>query len=99
MKRYIFILFTALALCLSLAGCTGKQKRSVKSFKSNMTGGLNRTVTLYDYNGKEIQKWSGKIDLSESERETDFLLTAKGPEGFETKRIIVHGGITVIEEQ
>lgn len=56
MKRYIFILFTALALCLSLAGCTGEQKHSAKSFKPNMTGGLNRTVTLYDYNGKKIQK-------------------------------------------
>lgn len=72
-------------------GCTGQQQRGLKSFKANMAGGLNRTVTLYDYNGKPIRTWDGKIDISESEMETDFLVGGKN--------VVIHGGIVVIEEK
>ena len=88
----IFLLSTILTITLlAFTGCTGSQQRGLKSFKANVTGGLNRTVTLYDYNGKEIRKWSGKIDISESQVETDFLVDGK--------KVVIHGGITVIEEQ
>ena len=88
MRKLFFI--SLLIVSVLFAGCTGEQKRGIKSIKSNWTGGLNRVVTLYDYNGKVVQKWSGNIDMSNSEKETDFILNGK--------RIVIHGGITVIEE-
>ena len=86
-KLYIgLLLFTF----LFASGCTGKQQRGIKSIKSNWTGGLNRVITLYDYNGKPIRTWKGNIDMSDSEKETDFILNGN--------RVVIHGGITVVEE-
>ena len=50
------------------------------------------TVTVYDYNGKEICHWTGKFDVSESENETYF-------DDENGKRIVIHGGIVINEEQ
>ena len=71
-------------------GCTASWERSVKSFSSNYGGGLNRTVTVYDYNGTEINSWSGKFDVSDSENEVYFDVDGK--------RVIIHGGIVIDEE-
>ena len=51
--------FSALLLALGLAGCTESSQREIKSTVSEWTGGLNRTVTVYDYNGKPIKSWTG----------------------------------------
>ena len=63
----------------------------VKSFSSNWNGGLNHTVTVYDYNGGKIKSWSGKFDVSESENEVYF-------DDSDGKRVIIHGGLVVNEE-
>lgn len=85
------IAVSAIAFAILATGCTGSQQRKIKNIESNWTGGLDRTVTVYDYNGKPIKSWSGKIDIAKSENETDFIVN--------DKRIIVHGGITIIEEK
>ena len=54
------------------------------------TGGLDRTVTVYDYNEEAIKSWTGHFDVSESESEVYFDLNGK--------RIIIHGGIVINEE-
>lgn len=69
----------------------GSVKRTVKSFESNVGGGLERIATLYDYNGKPLKQWNGKIDMSNSANEVDFFIN--------NKRIIIHGGIFVLEEK
>ena len=69
---------------------TGRMQRTTKSIKSNIMGGVQRTATLYDYSGNVIKRWSGKIDMSDSERETDFIVDGN--------RVIIHGGIAVIED-
>jgi len=66
-------------------------RRTIKSNISNWTGGLERTLTLYDYEGKVIRTWSGKFDISNSEEEVLFDL--------DNKRVIIHGGIVVVEER
>lgn len=66
--------------------------RWVKSTKSELSGGLNRTVTVYDYNGKEIKHWSGKIDVQTSNRNNKVLFDVNG------KRVIIQGGIVINEE-
>ena len=65
-------------------------RRAWKSIGSEITGGFNRTVTVYDYKGDEIKSWSGKFDVSESENEVYFDVDGK--------RVIIHGGIIINEE-
>ena len=69
----------------------GSCKRFTKDMETNIRAGVERTAILYDYNGKIIKKWEGKIDMSESRTET-YLLVGD-------KRVIVHGGIMVVEEK
>ena len=88
MKKLFFV--SLLIASVLFSGCTGEQKRGIKSIKSNWTGGLNRVVTLYDYNGKIVKTWKGTIDIKKKKKETDFIL--------DNKRVVIHGGITVIEE-
>lgn len=71
---------------------TASIQRKIKSWRSEIDGGLKRTVTVYDYNGKEIRHWTGKFDVSESESETYF-------DDEDGKRVVIHGGIVINEEQ
>ena len=75
---------------LMFVGNIGTVQRATKGFKANVMGGSKRKITLYDYSGKAINMWSGKIDLSDSEKETDFLIDGR--------RVIIHGGIAVMED-
>lgn len=91
MKRIIAIVA---AMIIVLSMCTGcaSWRRSWKSFKSDVTNGLERTVTVYDYSGEKIKSWSGKFDVSESETEVYF-------DNEDGKRVIIHGGIVINEEK
>ena len=75
-KRIIAATLTCMLLIGSLCGCAGFQ-RSMKSIGSNITGGLDRTVTVYSYDGKKLGEWSGKFDVSSSEQETFFDIDGK----------------------
>ena len=77
------------ALGVALGGCASCS-RGMKSWESNLSGGLERKVTLYSTTGEVIDAWEGKIDISESEEEVLFDLDGK--------RTVIHGGITVIQE-
>ena len=74
-------------MILGSQGC----QRSLKSFRSDFGGGIERTVTLYDYNGDVLQEWHGTFDLDENDQEVYFDL--------EGKRTIINGGIVVIQEE
>ena len=89
MKKKIIAMILVLITILSLTGCASMQ-RDMKTISSDWGGGLNRTVTVYDYNGNPIQSWTGKIDLSESDNETWFDLDGK--------RTVIQGGIIIIQE-
>ena len=91
MKKKIFLVVTTIVCSISLVGCTESFRREFKSFKSNVSGGLERTVTVYDYNGEVINSWEGKFDVSASENEVYFDIDGK--------RVIVHGGIVINEEK
>lgn len=79
----------AIVTVCGLAGCSSFS-RNVKSAVSDYSGGLNRTVTLYDNAGNEIKSWHGKIDLESNDQEVFFDLNGK--------RVIIQGGIVVSEE-
>lgn len=93
MKKIFLALTLVVTLGLTVTGCTESQKRELKSFRSDWTGGLNRTVTVYDYNGQEIKSWSGQFDVKETDRNSVYFDTAEG------KRVIISGGIIINEEK
>lgn len=83
--------FMLVAICFyALSGC-GSCKRIAKNIDSDIHAGVERVATLYDYNGKVIKRWEGKMDLSNSSIETYLLIGEK--------RVIIHGGIMVVEEK
>ena len=87
-KIALAVIVAALIVCMS--GCGADWDREVKSFQSNYGGGLNRTVTVYSYDGQKIQSWSGKFDVSDSENEVYFDVDGR--------RVIIHSGIVINEE-
>lgn len=88
MKK-IVVGVVSIVMALSMVGCASTS-REIKSTVSDWTGGLDRTVTVYDYNGEAIKSWTGHFDVSESENEVYFDLNGK--------RVIIHGGIVINEE-
>lgn len=87
----VWILAIIGVVTISLSGCSDKWDREMKSTVSNWTGGLNRTVTVYDYNGQEIKSWTGKFDVTEDDNEVYF-------DDENGKRVIIQGGIVINEE-
>ena len=80
----------AIASTLGASGCASCS-RMTKSIGSDVSGGLDRTVTLYDYHGNIIDSWSGKFDIAEDDNEIYF-------DDAQGKRVIIQGGIVVCEE-
>lgn len=89
MKKIIAGTLAFALLVGSLCGCAGFQ-RGMKTIGSDITGGLDRTVTVYSYDGEKLGEWSGKFDVSSSEQETFFDIDGK--------RVILQGGIIINEE-
>lgn len=93
MKKIVISVIAMVAVLvgvISLSGCASCS-RSMKSFGSNMDGGLDRTVTVYDYNGDVLGQWSGKFDISNNDNEIFF-------DDENNKRVIIQNGIVIAEE-
>ena len=88
----IIIIVVALVIGLLVLMFNGAGfQRTLKSFKSNYTGGLYRTVSVYDYNGNLLREYGpAMIDISESENETFF--------DYNGQRIVIHNAIVIVEE-
>lgn len=66
-------------------------QRTIKSWRSNYTGGLYRIVSVYDYNGNLLREYGpAMIDINESENETFF--------DYNGNRIVIHNAIVIVEE-
>lgn len=64
MKKKFLALGMTICIALEMTGCTAQWERSVTDFKSNINGGMQRTITVYTADGKELATYEGKIDLS-----------------------------------
>lgn len=86
--------FFALLICAMFVFCSCGEgfKRELKSLKSNYGGGLERTLTLMDYNGDTLKTWSGKFDVRDDSADNRIFFDLDG------KRIWIQGGIVVSEE-
>ena len=88
----IIILIAVLVIGLLALTFSGANfQRTIKSWKSNYTGGLYRIVSVYDYNGNLLREYGpAMIDISESENETFF--------DYNGTRIVIHNAIVIVEE-
>lgn len=75
-KYKIIALIIEVVLIVAMVGCcaayhtkTERGKRSLKTWQSETSGGLDRTVTVYDINGEEVAKYTGSFDVEESYKE------------------------------
>lgn len=85
-------LAVAAVLAAGLSGCASCD-RMAKSIGSDMSNGMDRTVVLYDYEGDELARWEGKIDLQVSNNGGHIVFDRDG------KRTVITGGIVVSEER
>lgn len=96
MSKKTIMVTSALAvagvLAVGLSGCASFE-RSMKNFGSDISGGMDRTVVLYDYEGDELARWEGKIDLQISNDGGHIVFDQDG------KRTVITGGIVVSEER
>lgn len=65
----IFLMILLIAGCGAYRTQTESGKRGLKSWKSETSGGINRTVTVYDVKGKELAKYTGRFDVEENSSE------------------------------
>ncbi len=72
----VLVLIIEIVLMIAVVGgCaiyntrTESGKRHIKSWESETSGGIDRTITVYDIEGEEVAKYSGKFDIEESSQE------------------------------
>jgi hypothetical protein len=84
-----FALFVSLvALSLTLAGCTERQRQDLSHWKSDLIG-LKRTITLYSHDGKPIKKWNGRFKVEVHGGAARFIVDGKA---------VIISGAYIIEE-
>ena len=73
------VLCVMMAAFTVLGGCTGcaTWQRSCKTCQSEISGGLNRTVNVYSYDGELIATYTGRIDIEQNESKVLFDMDGK----------------------
>lgn len=62
MKRKIAAIILVTCMALGMTGCASCDRMSV-DLKSDIAGGLNRTINVYTADGKILATYTGKIDI------------------------------------
>lgn len=62
MKKKILAVVLGLILCFEMTGCASWD-RMVTDIKSDVNDGIQRTITVYTADGKELATYKGKIDI------------------------------------
>lgn len=91
MKKKILVGLSIAMIMVSTTGCAS-WNRMTKSVSSDLSGGINRTITVYSLDGKEkIAEYSGKIDVKENDNKVSFDLNGK--------RTMIYNATVVVQEQ
>lgn len=73
--KVIAVIIEVVLMIAVIGGCavyntrTESGKRHLKTWESETTGGIDRTITVYDITGEEIAKYQGRFDIEESAQE------------------------------
>lgn len=89
----IYLLLTLLILCLVSLGIIVYIDSQEQVNNDKLVKTPCRTVTVYDYNGQEIESWSGKFDVYlKKPTNSVYFNTEDG------KRVFINGGIIICED-
>ena len=99
LKILIAVIIAVIILIVALVAWFNSENwsRYVKDLSSEYTGGLNRTLTVYDYSGQPIKSYSGKFDIEDGGESGDGSCKVKFD--LEGKRHIIYGGIVIVDEE
>lgn len=89
-KRRILMAALCAVTALTICACGAEWDRTMKDISSNYGGGLSRTVTVYDMQGKPIKEYTGKIDVEDNEGKVLFDLDGK--------RTIIYNATVIAQE-
>lgn len=93
MKRSAIKLLVAVALVLAMAGCgTEEMDRVAKDHQSSIHG-LNRTLVVYDQQGNEIKRYTGKFDIETNDYGNKIKFDLDG------KRHIIYNATVIVDEE
>lgn len=68
--KWIGTIAVILMIAVGVVACCSKSasiQRGIKDLKSDFSGGLDRTVTVYTADGEVLKTYNGKIDLEATE--------------------------------
>jgi hypothetical protein len=72
---------------------TESGQRAVKDLKSDVGGGIERVLYVYDYHGNLIKTYEGRFDIQENDYGSKVKFELNG------KRIILYNSTIIVEEQ
>ncbi len=90
MRRSVALVAALSIVALSVGGCTERQRKNLKHFKSDLIG-LKRKVTLYDGQGRVIRQWQGRFKIEVQGNFISFI--------DDNGKDIKISGTVVVEEQ
>lgn len=64
--KILLVSILATGIAMTTTGCASLG-RGLVDLQSDFGGGLNRTITVYTADGKELAKYTGKIDISQND--------------------------------
>ena len=88
----VFLIILAFVIVVGEIINSASFRRNIKSIKSNYSGGIDRTITIYDYNGNVIKEYTGKFDVAETDGSKVMFDDQNG------KRVIIYNAIVINEE-
>lgn len=68
--KVVLFAIVILAILVGVVACSVNSQsfqRSIKDIKSDLGGGLERTLTVYTANGEVLKTYEGQIDLATTE--------------------------------
>ncbi|MEA1911703.1 MAG: hypothetical protein U9N32_08550 [Spirochaetota bacterium] len=92
MKKLIITSVAILTITL-LSGCGESFQRSVKTFRSEYAGGLERKIEVYSATGELLKTYEGKLDIQTNEYGNKVLFDMDG------KRTIIYNATVIVEEK
>jgi hypothetical protein len=90
-KKEKIIIAGTILLLVAIIFNSASLSRTIKTIHSDVSGGINRNVKVYSYDGKLIKEYEGKIDIQENENKVLFDLNGK--------RITIYNSPVVVEER
>jgi hypothetical protein len=97
-KKLIAVIGATILGAALLTGCQSFD-RAVKDMDSNLNGGLNRVLTVYDQNGKPIKTYQGKFDIDPNTDANGGTTGTKIKFDLNGKRVIIYNATVIVEEQ